>query len=319
MRLLRPSLLGLVALALPACNGTPSLGEGPPNFTLSNPSNGAIGITGTPTFTWDVSPNTPTYAFQLSTDIGFGTLLVNQTGIAATSLAPSVTLSPGTVYFWRVFAERPTGNVPAEGSPWSFTTVAPVPGAFTLAVPMNGETGVFVVPSFSWTSSLGTASYHLQVSTDSGFSTLIVDQAGLTATSATSPVTLQPSAPYFWKVLAESTSVVTAAGAPWTFVTQMPPPGSFSMTSPLDGAAGVSTFPSFTWNSSTGATSYRLEVARDFSFSSVVVDLSGVTATSFTLTTPLLTLTTYYWRVTARNGIGSTTPATSAPLSFTTA
>lgn len=319
MRALRRSLLTLLALALPACNGTPSVGEAPPDFNLSNPSNAAIGVVGTPTFTWATSPNTTTYTFQLSTDSGFATPVVNETGIAATSFTPSVTLSPGTIYFWRVLAERPTGNIPAEGSPWSFTTVAPVPGAFTLVAPTNGATGVFVVPSFSWTSSLGTASYHLQVSTDPGFATLVVDQAGLLTTSATSPITLQPSTPYFWKVLAESTSVVTATGAPWTFVTQSPAPGSFTMTSPMAGATGVLTLSTFTWTPSTGATSYRLEVSRDFSFSTVVVDQSGITATSFTLTTPLLALTTYYWRVTAVNGSGSTATATSAPFSFTTA
>jgi len=319
MSVLRRTFWILVALALPACNGTPGGGGAPPNFDLSHPPNAAIGITGTPTFAWKASPGTTTYTFQLATDSGFAMPVVDETGIAATTLSPTVTLSPGTVYFWSVFAERPTGTVAADGSPWTFTTEAPVPGAFTLVSPANGATGVFVVPSFSWTSSLGAASYRLQVSTDPGFQTLIVDEAGLGTTSATSTVTLLPSTPYFWRVLAESTSSVTATGAPWRFVTQMPAPGSFTMTSPPDGAASVSTILTFTWNPSTGATSYRLEVSRDFTFSTVVLDQAGITATSLTLTTPLLDLTTYYWRVTATNGSGSTTPANPAPLSFRTA
>src|SRR5262249_3834408 len=152
-----------------------------------------------------------TYEFQLSTDGGFSTTLVDLTGIATTSVSPAATLAAGTVYFWRVTAQHPSGNVVATGSPFSFTTLAPTPGAFTLSTPANRATDVLVRPSFTWTSSVGTGSYRLQIARDAGFAVIVGEQAGLTATSATSTVTLQPETPYFWRVIAESTSTVTAS------------------------------------------------------------------------------------------------------------
>jgi hypothetical protein len=313
----RVALLIVSAAGLPACGGHP-LGEAQGSeFELSTPANGAIGVVGTPTFTWTPSAGSTTYTVQVSTDSGFSTFVVNASGIGATSLSPAVTLDPGTVYFWRVFAEATSGNVGAEGIPWTFTTVAPVPGAFTMSAPPSGSTDVPTLPTYSWNASLGAASYRLQVSTDSGFGTLVVDQAGIGTTSASPAAPLATSTTYFWQVLAESSSVTPASGAPWSFTTQAPAPGSFTMTSPADGATSVSTLPTYTWNPATGATSYRLQVSEDFNFATLAIDQMGILTLSATPSTPLQPGTTYYWRVYAVNG-GASTIATPAPLSFRT-
>lgn len=310
--------LALVAVAawLPACD-SPDVTPRPPDFGLLSPSNGAIGVTGTPAFSWEESFGTTGYTVQVSKDSAFATTVVNQSGVSGTSLSPGVTLDPGETYFWRVIAERPDGDVSATGSPWSFTTVSSTPGSFTLTAPANSATGVSVAPTFSWTSSPGAASYRLQVATDAGLNSVVADQSGILTTSQASPVTLQPATVYFWQVIAESTNNVIATGAPFTFTTGSSLPGTFSMTSPSNGSTLVSTLPQFTWNPSTGATSYRLEVARDSNFNVTVIDQSGITTTSFTTTTMLLPTTTYFWRVTATNTAG-TTPAAPTPFSFVT-
>lgn len=305
----------LLAFGLPACSG-PAVGPADADFELSSPSNDAIGVAATPTFTWLPSIGTATYALEVSTDPGLAAPVISQTGIAATSFTPAAPLSDGTVYYWRVVAERATGDVNATGSPWSFTTVAPVPGAFTMVSPTNGSTTVPTTPSFSWTSSLGAASYRLQVSSDVAFVSLAVDQGGLLTTSATPAVTLTSSTVYFWRVIAESTSNTTATGAPWAFTTAAGP-GSFTQVAPTNAATGVSTLPTFSWNPSTGATSYRLQVSTDFNFTTVTIDQSGINALFFTPTTALQGATVYYWKVTAVGPSGSTT-ASPSPLFFTT-
>jgi len=92
-------------------------------------------------------------------------------------------------------------------------------------------------------------------------------------------------------------------------------PQAPSLTSPADGAGNVSVSPTLTWNSSTGATSYRIQVSGDSSFSSTVFDQSAVEATSYS-PSGLSANTTYYWRVNAANSAG--TSPWSGARSFTT-
>ncbi|MBI3855758.1 MAG: Ig-like domain-containing protein, partial [Planctomycetes bacterium] len=94
------------------------------------------------------------------------------------------------------------------------------------------------------------------------------------------------------------------------------PPTAFTMTEPANGSIGVSTLPTFTWNSSVGATSYRIQVATDAAFLFPVED-QVVVGTSFTPASGLAFSNAYYWRVTANNLAGGTL-ATGAPFLFTT-
>jgi endo-1,4-beta-xylanase len=80
------------------------------------------------------------------------------------------------------------------------------------------------------------------------------------------------------------------------------------------GTTGESLAPLLSWHSSDSATSYRLQVALNSAFSSVVID-STVADTLLQLDT-LAAKTIFYWRVTASNDIG--TSGYSAVASFTT-
>lgn len=96
--------------------------------------------------------------------------------------------------------------------------------------------------------------------------------------------------------------------------TGSPPPAPV-LTSPADGATQVSTSPTFSWNPSAGASSYRIQVSTNSTFASLVADQSGITGTSHT-TNGLANATTYFWRVNASNSAG--TSAWSSPAGFTT-
>jgi hypothetical protein len=305
------------ALILPACSNSPAAGPAPPTFTLSSPSDAAIGVDDTPTFAWTPSDDATGYTLQVSTAASFSTFAVNQSGLTATSSA-AASLAPGTMYFWRVFAQGPTGTLSAAGAPFSFTTVAPTPGDFTLTAPGDNSFGVSLTPTFTWTASLGAAGYRFQIASDTGFGVIVVDVSGLTATSFTPTLPLVPGTLYFWRVLAVSTNTVTATDAPFTFTTlTVSPPASFTLLNPASGAGGVSVLPTYSWTAASGAASYRLEVALDPAFTFPVIDLSGLTTTSVMPTTSLVPFTSYYWRVTATNAGGSTV-ASPAPLIFTT-
>lgn len=315
---MRRMLLTAVALLLPACSKDPTVGAPEPDFALSAPANDAIGVTGVPTFRWTPSPGTESYRLQVASDSGFTTLVVDRSGIADTSLAPAVALDPGTAYSWRVLAERPSGDVLADGAPWTFTTLADTPGDFTLTSPAAGDTDVPLTPTFTWSPSLGTAGYRLQVATDPGFTTLVSERAGLTTTSATPNAPLAPSTLHYWRVIAESTSTTTATGAPFSFTTTIGGPATFTLLSPTNAATAVSTLPTFSWNPSSGATSYRLQVSPEFTFTTLVVDQSNILGLTATPSTALQSGTTYYWRVYAESA-GGTVLASPSPYFFTTA
>ncbi len=93
------------------------------------------------------------------------------------------------------------------------------------------------------------------------------------------------------------------------------PPAAPVLLSPADGATGISTSPTLSWNASSGATSYRVQVSTSSGFATTVYDQS-VTTTSTTVA-GLVAGTTYYWRVNASNSAG--TSGWSTAWSFTTA
>jgi hypothetical protein len=307
-------------LLVPACKSDPTVAPAKGDFVLSDPVNGAIGVSTTPTFDWEesFSVETPTYTIQVSTDPGFSSFLINQSGLATTSFTPATALTAGTPYYWQVLAIRSTGTVVATGAPWTFTTFSPTPGPFTMIAPTNASTGVSLTPTFSWNTSLGAASYTLQVATDIGFTSIVVNQTGITATGFTLTTALTASTPYFWQVLAVSTTSVTATGAPWSFTTgSSTVTNTVTLVSPANASTGVSTTPTFSWTSTGSPATYTLQVSTDPAFGSFAINQSGNTSTSVTVTTALAAQTLYYWRVESLDG-SSNVLATSSSFTLTT-
>jgi hypothetical protein len=92
-------------------------------------------------------------------------------------------------------------------------------------------------------------------------------------------------------------------------------PGMPSLVSPADGAVNVDLTPNYEWTAVSQSDTYYLEVAEDSGFSTIVYTAS-VADTEHEGLTALEPLTTYYWRVTAMNPCGDSSP--SSTFSFTT-
>jgi hypothetical protein len=99
------------------------------------------------------------------------------------------------------------------------------------------------------------------------------------------------------------------------FSSGVSPPDPPTLNSPANGAASQPTTLTLKWNASTGATTYRLQVATDNAFTAIVFDDSTLTGTSKQIG-PLANSTTYFWRVNAKNEAG--TSAWSPVRNFTT-
>nr|WP_276207535.1 S8 family serine peptidase [Wenzhouxiangella sp. XN201] len=80
-------------------------------------------------------------------------------------------------------------------------------------------------------------------------------------------------------------------------------PDQTTLQSPADSSAGISLQPSLSWNAAIDASEYRVDIATDSGFSSIV-HAATVAGTSYDLPVALNESTTYYWRVTAVNSCG---------------
>ena len=99
-------------------------------------------------------------------------------------------------------------------------------------------------------------------------------------------------------------------------VPPLPAPSVPLLSSPGNAATNVSIAPTLSWAAATAATTYNLQVSTSSTLATPLIDLANITTTSRAIS-GLANSTTYYWRVSATNSIG--TSAWSAIRSFTTA
>ncbi len=108
-----------------------------------------------------------------------------------------------------------------------YTTTAPPPVPVPIA-PADGAIHQPLTPTISWNSSAGATSYHLQVATDSLFTTLVVNDSVLTTTSR-QVAALQEQTKHYWRVRARSFAGVSAYSTLWNFLTMEELTGQYTV------------------------------------------------------------------------------------------
>ncbi len=82
-------------------------------------------------------------------------------------------------------------------------------------------------------------------------------------------------------------------------------PNPPTLISPLDSAVDISLYPTFDWADVAGAIYYRIQISTNPLFSNLVLDVTQMTNSSYTLLPGVLNYCTwYYWRVCAINSNG---------------
>ncbi|TSA15604.1 fibronectin type III domain-containing protein, partial [bacterium] len=143
--------------------------------TLVSPTSGATGVSTSPTLTWNASTGANIYALQVSTSSSFSSNVENQSSISGTSYSLSG-LANNTQYYWHVNATN-AGGTSQYSTTWNFTTIVVAPAAPILSSPADTSSGISTAPTLSWIQVSGATSYTLQVSTSSGFTTMVVNQS----------------------------------------------------------------------------------------------------------------------------------------------
>ena len=271
-------------------------GTAPVAPTLTSPANGATGVSASASLSWSSASGATSY------DVYFGAsssppLLTNTTSL---SYGPS--MAAGTLYYWKIVAKNSSGST--SSSIWSFTTAAATLQSPTLISPANGATGVSTTTNLNWSSSSGATSYDVYIGSPNP------SLAGnVTGTSVSFSSPLLASTTYSWYIVAKNGSS-TAQSVTWSFTTAGTAPVAPTLFSPANGATGVSASASLSWSIASGATSYDVY----FGTSNAPPLLTNTTNISYGPSVAAGTL--YYWKIVAKNSLGSTSSST---WSFTTA
>jgi len=286
------------------------MAQAPAAPMLLLPANAASGVALTPKLTWNTAARATSYRVQVSTVSTFTATVVNDSTLTVGADSLTTALANNTMYFWRVNAKNATGTS-AWATARNFTTVAVAPVTPVLTYPANEATGVQTAPTLTWGTVANAAPYRVQLSTNSTFSSTLVDDSTLMA--GTKAITgLSATTVYYWRVNAKNTGGTSAWSTLFSFTTGI---GAPVLTIPNNASTNVSISPTLAWSAVTGAVTYRVQLSTSSVFGTTVVDDSTLTATSKAVT-GLSNSTTYYWRVNAKNAGG--TGAWSTVFSFYT-
>ena len=271
----------------------------PASPVLVTPANAATNISTSPTLSWNVSAGAATYRLQVSTSNSFATTVYDDSTRTSTSQAITG-LTIATAYYWRVNAKNAAGTS-VYSNVWSFTTIT-TPAAPVLLTPANAATNISTSPTLIWNVVPGADTYRLQVSTINNFTTTVYNDS--TRTNISQAITgLAIGTTYYWRVNAKNAAGTSTYSAVWSFAT-ITQPATPVLLAPDSAAVNISTSPTLSWNTSTGAATYRLQVSTVNNFTTTVYNDSTRTNTSQALT-GLTVGTTYYWRVNAKNTAGT--------------
>ncbi len=313
----------------------------PAAFSKTSPTNAASNVSLSPTLSWGASSGATSYDYCYDTTNNSACDVSWISTGANTSIALSG-LSYSTTYYWQVRATNAQGTTYANnGTWWRFTTVTPLLDAYE---PDNSEAQAkwiypgtpqnhSIIPALDvdWVKFLLTETSAVTLETSAGtpggdtrmwlydsemtllafnddngtdFYSRIVRSCGSDAL---------PAGLYYVKVNDYDDEIPSYL---LSLTTTPCLPDSFGKTSPANGASGISTSPTLSWQSSSGATSY--EYCYDTTNNNDCDSTWTSTGSDTNVSLSGLGTSTYFWQVRAVNVDGNTYADSGAWWSFST-
>ncbi|HTY00100.1 MAG TPA: T9SS type A sorting domain-containing protein [Bacteroidota bacterium] len=289
---------GVLAAFVTATGYTPPPPPSPPPAPTAMP---ATNISGNSfRANWSASARSTSYLLDVALDSGFNAMLTNYNGLKVGNvIAADVTgLYGTTTYYYRVRASNDGGTSGLSNSV-AVTTSVGVP-----RVPAAKAASGVTSTSFTanWDSSASATGYILDVAIDSGFVQFLpmyhyVNVGNMLSASVSG---LIYNSTYYYHVMATNAIGTSRPSNVIAVTTTNPfPPPPAPVATPATTVASAS----FTanWDSSAGATGYRLDVAADSAFAAFLPGLQSLNVGPALLynVTGLEAATPYYYRVRA--------------------
>lgn len=293
--------------------------SGPAAPAPLSPADGAS-VTTPLTLTWsavlDPASVNGGYNWEIGTSPTFATLVTRD------STFPSVTqqqvggLGPGT-YYWRVQAVDGAIQLSAWSPARSFTVTGSSTGSLGAPILAPLPFGTQYHPmesfSFSWSAVPGASSYVVEASADPSFPAP-VDVRFTNVPDVTYGLTFHSTLIGSWNLRVYGVDAAGVAGAPsnvrtFSIAYNAPIGPAPTLASPVNGA-NLQLPITLDWNDvqNPQSSGYEAQVAKDPSFATVEVQVSGQTSSQYALLG--LTSGTKYWRV--RHSQGDASPTTAA-------
>jgi gliding motility-associated-like protein len=271
------------------------------------------------TANWNSSANAIVYYLDVAKEATFTDYVpgYNNLNVLGVVTKDIVGLAAGTKYYYRVLSSNACGE-----SVYSLTQeymTAPLP---TIPVATAGTNIGCDTFTANWNASTDATSYYLDVATDAGFTSFVTGYNYKNINTTSEVVTgLAPGNTYYYRVLASNScgdsvysSSITTGTTPL-------------LAAPVvtGGTNALCTEFTANWEAVVGATSYRIDVAKDAGFTDYVFNYNNADAgnTTSIVVSGLKANTIYYYRVLAINtcwsnnysatGSGTTAPLPTAP------
>ncbi|MCL5029260.1 MAG: T9SS type A sorting domain-containing protein [Bacteroidetes bacterium] len=290
--------------------------------TTGIPAIGATGLdTSSVTFTWTHTSTAINWQIMISTSPTMTPVIyentLGQLFTDTTYTMPDTLLSPGTKYYWSVRAFDISANASAWSDTADFTTnYAPIASAINITG--SPYLGAALTGNYTYSDADGDAQGTSTYQWFRSDNNLGLNKTAIpSATSLTYTLVTADSGKYITFKVTPIAQTGTSPGATVESaylgpVIDPPPPSTPTLIYPKDSTYRVKDLPTFIWSTSASASSYEILITPDPTFSSILIDSTGITDTTFTVTTPLSHGSPYYWSVRAKNVSGTSSYAPKA-------
>ena len=231
------------------------------------------------------------YQWQVSAQPWFATFYKDEITAGTTYTGQ---FTGGQTFYLRVRGINDLG-ASAFSATDTFTIVTPPPRTTLVAPANNTQNVISDSVLFAWRVVATAASYNLQISTVNS----TVTYTGITDT-AYLVRGLAKLTNYTWKVEAINAGGTSYYTGSFGFTTIVAPPAAPTLVLPTSAAINVDRLTRFVWLATLNATKYRLQVATDAGFTTLVRD-TVVYDTTAVLFSPLDSEADYYWKANAEN------------------
>jgi len=253
---------------------------------LKAPPHGSTAMPNVVTLEWYLTEGADKYEVQLAKDSLFVDMVYEGLTENNTSQKTKI-LEYFTMYWWRIRGLNDEGNSDWS-APWNFTTVLTSP---ILVSPTTNSYDKNIDIMFDWRNDTNATNYHIQISTNAGFSDVIYQDSTIVPDSVFVE-NFDHFKTYYWRVRKYNNSVPGLWSETWSFSTGI---GIVELINPQQGATNQSIDLNFVWELLNGADEYIFQISKQSDFSELTKQVETVETQ-----TEILGLeyeTKYYWRV----------------------